>query len=313
MRKLLAAILPGFLVLVLLASCNLPTPPAATFPVYSTGPASTISPTAETAQSSAAETEPTGSESTQEVSVPVEAGRYAVIGVTEDDVLNIRSGAGLDHDVIGRFDAVEDNVRTTGQTDTVDDELWLEVENPSGGEGWVNALYLTEYVSADDFCSDQRVNDLFDDLTQEVNEENGDLLKSLVSPRHGLELFYYRYGPSANYTPDEASWVFSSTYDVNWGAGPSGIDEVGTFSEVPLPSLQEVLNDEDIEFHCNDADSATMYVEPWPVEFQNANFYALYKPPTPDVDLDWMVWLAGVEYVGGEPYLFALIRFVWEP
>ena len=308
MRKLLAAILPGFLVLVLLASCNLPTPPAATFPVYST-----TSPAADTAQPSTVEAEPSGSESTQQVSAQMEAGRYAVIGVTEDDVLNIRSGAGVEHAVIGRFDAGEDNVRTTGQTDNADGELWLQVENPSGGQGWVNALYLTEYVSADDFCADQRVNGLFDDLTDAVNEEDGDLLKSLVSPRHGVELFYYRYGPSANYTPEEASWVFDSSYDVNWGSGPSGIDEVGTFREYPLPSLQEVLNDEDLELQCLDTESAVMYAEPWPVEYQNVNFYALYKPPTTDGDLDWVVWLAGVEYVGGEPYLFSLIRFVWEP
>lgn len=314
MIKKSLAVLPSFLVLVLLASCNLPVPATATFPVYSsTEPVPTGSPAAETALPAESSAAPAGTQPANPPPVVSDADRYAVLLVDEDDVLNIRSGPGTGYSVIGWFAADEDNVRPAGQTEVVDAALWLQIENPSGGQGWVNAGFLTEYVPAEQFCADPRVTALLDELTLAVNNEDGDLLESLVSPRHGFELYYYRYGPSANYTPAEASWVFKSNFDVEWGAGASGIDDVGAFREYPLPSLLEVLNDEDLELRCNDADSAAMYVEPWPVEYQNANFYALYKPPTPDVDLDWAVWLAGVEYVNGEPYLFTLIRFIWEP
>ncbi len=313
------------LLLLLLAACNLPTgsttvssqtiPPTAISTSTATHPGAvlataTLSPsqTAEAVQSET--TLPSPYAWTPAVAM---ARRYAVILVAKNDVLNIRAGAGSDYGIVGQFTPDETNVLSTGQVAVVDGQTWLQVENPSGGTGWVNAWYLTEYVSKQEFCSDQRVNTLLDNLSQAVNKKDGELLKTLVSPAHGLSLYYWRGGRVANYTPEEASWVFQSTYQVNWGSGPSGMDDIGTFSDYPLPALQEVLNDEKLELQCNDASSASMYVEPWPQIYSNVRYYALYKPGTPDVDLDWEIWLAGVEYVEKEPYLFALIRFVWEP
>ncbi len=313
--------------LFLLTSCTLPTGSTATpspaFPAI-IHPASTIiviSPTVEStsttvsAPATVETTKPAATQATAPVWMPAAgvARRYAVFLVGEDDVLNIRSAAGTGHDVTGHFAPDAADVHSTGQSATSGGDVWLEVENPFGGTGWVNSRYLTEFVTSQEFCSDSRVDTLLDDFKQAINAEDGDLLETLVSPAHGLELAYWRYGPSANYTPKEAAWVFDSAYEVNWGSGPSGLDDVGTFREFPLPSLEEVLNDEDYEQQCNDISSASMYMEPWPAVYSNVNFYALYKPGTPDVDLDWGTWLAGVEYVDGEPYLFALIRFVWEP
>ncbi|MBE3037249.1 MAG: hypothetical protein IMZ62_00315, partial [Chloroflexi bacterium] len=48
-------------------------------------------------------------------------------------------------------------------------------------------------------------------------------------------------------------------------------------------------------------------------EYANVNFYTVYKPGTPGVDLDFRYWLVGVEFVQGQPYVFALIHFAWEP
>jgi hypothetical protein len=137
---------------------------------------------------------------------------------------------------------------------------------------------------------------------------------SLVSPLHGLDLRFYRYGTLANYSREEAQWVFQSDYSVNWGPEPgSGFDKVGSFREVPLPRLLEVLNAA-YTLHCNDTlDLATFSLTPWPPEYATVNFYAIYKPGSPGVELDWRAWLAGVEYVNGQPTLFALIHFQWEP
>ena len=241
------------------------------------------------------------------------ASPLAVILVKPDDVLNIRSGAGIAHAVVGAFSSTAKDIQPTGLTATALDSPWLEVKNPAGGVGWVNAVYLTEYVAPAAFCNDARVTQLLEDFKQSLNNADGELLSSLVSPAHGLTLYYRRYTPSVNYTPAQASWLFHSTYRVNWGAGASGIDDIGTFREIPLPKLMDVLNAASYEQRCNDQQAASMYLEPWPLTYSNINFYALYKPGSPDIEFDWRVWLAGVEYVQGKPYLFALIHFEWEP
>lgn len=321
------------LVLLLVSACGLtsgvsPTTTEAAQSPLATATMEAASPspesTATTAPPAATQTQPTNTEqptATQQptlavtgTSSPLPAGRYSVILVAEGDVLNIRSAAGVGNPVVGEFPPGVPNVMATGERATVSGDLWLQVENPSGGSGWVNAWYLTETVPPESFCNDARVATLLADFKRALNEQDGDLLASLVSPVHGLEVYYWSYGRSANYTTEEASWVFQSTFDVNWGAGPSGMDDVGTFSEVPLPELLDVVNDADYEQQCNNLSSVEMiFLDPWPPIYQALNFYALYKPATPGIDLDWKTWLAGVEYVQGQPYLMVLRRFVWEP
>jgi hypothetical protein len=144
---------------------------------------------------------------------------------------------------------------------------------------------------------------------------NGETFGSLVSPAHGLDARLWRYGTVAHYTPEEASWVFQSVYVVSWGPAPgSGAETSGTFSGELLPKLQEVFG-ADYSLHCNDTlDLATFSLEPWPAEYTNINFYTVYKPGSEEFGgLDWRAWAVGIEYVQGNPKLFALIHFQWEP
>ena len=92
-------------------------------------------------------------------------GPYAVVRVALNDVLNIRSGAGNSYPVVGSFSPDTVNIMRTGPTAVADNATWAEVQNPSGGTGWVNAFYLTEYVSHDAFCADARA-DRADRTTQ---------------------------------------------------------------------------------------------------------------------------------------------------
>ena len=88
----------------------------------------------------------------------------------------------------------------------------------------------------------------------------------------------------------------------------------GTFPEVVLPGLQDVFKN--LNTFCNQIKlgGATYGVE-WPPEYANLNFYSLHNPGNdPSYDgLDWSTWLAGIEYVKGQPYLFALLHYNWEP
>jgi len=241
---------------------------------------------------------------------------YAVINVLdENDMLNIRSEPGVENPVVGMLAPDQSGLTRTGKSFNVGEDTWVEIQNPNDGTGWVNDDFLTEYVPPSAFCSDARVKTLIDNLASAVNTTNDDILAPLIHSLHGLDARLWRYGTVANYTMEEATWVFSSEYEVNWGPAPgSGEETLGTFSEALLPRLQEVFGS-DYTLHCNDTlDLATFSLVPWPPEYANINFYTVYKPGTEQYGgLDWRAWTVGVEYVGGEPYLFALIHYQWEP
>ncbi|RME87347.1 MAG: hypothetical protein D6770_09530, partial [Anaerolineae bacterium] len=165
------------------------------------------------------------------------------------------------------------------------------------------------------FCADARVPALLDALGEALIAEDGERFAALISPEHGLDLRYWRYGTVANYSPEEARWVFQSTYRVRWGAEPgSGKETVGTFREVPLPALVEVFTAHH-ERYCNDPGITALFApQPWPEEYHGLNYYTVYRPGSEQYGgLDWRAWLVGVEYVRDTPYLFALIHFQWEP
>ena len=204
---------------------------------------------------------------------------YAVILVNKGDVLNIRSAAGTGYPIVGSLAPNAVGVNRTGPATSAGGDRWVEIQNPSGGTGWVNAKFLTEYTAPSAFCSDSRVSDLLNNVRTAMLNSNGELLSSLVSPEHGLDLRLWRWGTVANYTPKEAAWVFQSDYVVKWGPAPgSGMDTNGTFSQQPLPKLQEVFS-ANYTLNCNNPlDLATFSVEPWPSEYANVSFYTVFKP-----------------------------------
>ena len=240
---------------------------------------------------------------------------YVVINVFPDDMLNIRSGPGVENTVVGTLPYNQSGLTRTGKTSSVGEETWVEIQNPSGGIGWVNADFLTETVNPVTFCADARVATLILNLEKAVNTQDGELLRTLVSPAHGLDVLQSRYGNPANYSPEEAGWVFQSTYKVNWGPTFGNSESVvGTFEEIILPILQDTFKNEILT--CNEVKlgGATYEVE-WPEEYTNLNFYSIHSPGVdPAYDgLDWHTWLAGIEYVDGQPYLFSLTNYQWEP
>ena len=239
---------------------------------------------------------------------------YAVILVSPDDVLNIRTGAGVANAIAGTLQPTALEVRRTGPASPADGARWVEIQS-AAGNGWVNENFLTEQVASSTFCADPRVNTLLNNVKTAMLNSNGELLSSLVSPVHGLDARLWRYGTVANYTPEEAKWVFQSEYVVNWGPAPgSGAETPGTFSSQLLPKLKEVFG-ANYALHCNSTlDLATFSIDPWPREYSNINYYMVYKPGSEQYGgMDWRAWTVGVEYVQGTPMLFSLIHYQWEP
>jgi hypothetical protein len=229
-------------------------------------------------------------------------------------MLNIRSGSGSGYTISGTFANTATNVLRTGPSTTADGDLWVQVQNPGGGSGWVNGKYLTEYMASASFCSDSRINTLLTNFGNTLKTSDGETLAALVSPEHGLAVRLWRYGNPIIFDREHARWVFDSSYEHNWGAAPaSGMDTIGAFHVVALPWFQDVFNANYL-FTCNSLGTTPQFDNtPWPVEYTNVNYYTIYKPGTPGIDLDFRYLLVGVEFVQGQPYVFAVIHFAWEP
>jgi hypothetical protein len=239
---------------------------------------------------------------------------YAVVLVPAGDVLNLRQAPGPSQPVLATLPATATGLQLTGRQQMVNDQRWVEVSLPAGATGWVNAYYLAEQAPGADLCSDPQVTRLIADLRQALAGQDGPLLSSLVSPVHGLDLAYLHNGNTANYSPQEAGWVFQSDYLMDWGAHPaSGLEVKGAFRDTALPDLLDVLNAQ-YETRCNSADlGGGNYTYQWPERYRNINYLVLHKPGPPGNELAWRTWIAGIEYVQSRPYLFALVHLFWEP
>lgn len=277
-------------------------------PIYTAGIPTTPPTVAQPAEPPTAATLPAATAS-------VLRGPYAIINVNRNDSLNVRGGPGVKFPIVEELPVEANQIYSTGQVQEVAKNRWVEVKLLSGsGTGWVNAAYLTEYVDPQAFCADARVPSLLDQVGQALNDQNGEALATLVSPIHGLDVTYFRTGKTANYTPDETRFLFTSEYQMNWGTQPaSGLQVKGTFHEQVLPQLVEVLGSPH-ERICNQPRlGGASYAYTWPAQHRYINFYSLYKPGPTGQELAWRTWLAGIEYFGGQPYLFSLIHLFWEP
>ncbi len=244
------------------------------------------------------------------------SGTYAVILVKSNDVLNIRSDAGVSNPVVGSFASDATDVKLTGQSKTVSGDKWVEAEKPGGGKGWVNAYYLVQYMSQPNFCADSQVTKLISDFRNSVVNSNGTLFSSLVSPVHGVSVYYTSHNSPLAYTASEAANVFTSTTSINWGPGPGGGEnQVGSFKDIIQPKLLDVFNNSGYATFCDaPVDGSIIWEDAaWPHLYKNLRFYSLHRPGSPGVDLDWRTWVVGVDYVAGKPYTMALMQFQWEP
>jgi hypothetical protein len=233
--------------------------------------------------------------------------------VPEGETMKVYTAAGSGSGVAGSlaWDAVD--LHSTGNVQTIGTDTWVELNLPGGGTGWLDRNHLTEYVPSADFCVDGRAVSLFETLYEAARTNDGRILAPIVSPVHGLTVTYIHNGNPKLYDPGQVGMVFGSIEIVDWGLGPgSGLPVQGTFEDLVRPDILAVFAS--AETHCNVIKlGGASYSVVWPASWKNINFYSVYKPGSPGTEMDWMTWLAGVEYVDGLPYLFSLSRFNWEP
>lgn len=84
---------------------------------------------------------------------PYEGDELAVRGVAVDDVLNVRSGPGVEFEVVAELVPLADGMVATGHNRTVDGSLWVEMD-ADGVVGWANAVYLAQLGQVTDITSE---------------------------------------------------------------------------------------------------------------------------------------------------------------
>jgi len=161
-------------------------------------------------------------------------------------------------------------------------------------------------------CSDPQVTALIDSFKKAVLNSDGALLSSLISPSRGMDVAFFRDGTVITYDQEHAKFLFETTFEVDWGAEPgSGAAKKGSFHDVVVPELVKAFN-QPYTLHCNELKhGGATYELQWPYE---GEYYALYFPGTEaNGNMDWHTWAIGIEHVNGKPYIYALMRFFWEP
>ena len=182
----------------------------------------------------------------------------------------------------------------------------------SDGMTPIATVLVTQAPGSTNLCTDPQATALIDSLKTAVTTGDGPLLSSLVSPASGMEVSYYHSGTAIKYDQNQAKFLFETTYPANWGVDPaSGAEKVGPFHEVVVPALVKIFG-QPYDLYCNELKYGGAS---YPVDFPyNKDFYSIYFPGTEaNGFMDWQTWVAGIEYVNGKPYLYALMQFYWEP
>lgn len=131
-------------------------------------------------------------------------GRFAVVGVYSDDVLNVRRRPGVSNPIAGTIPYFGRNVEVRAGVERADDAWWVPVRYEALN-GWVNRSFLA-----------RQVGDLGDDLAARtaqailaLRDHDMQELASLVHPVKGVTLSPYTYVRPLQGAPGQADLVFS--------------------------------------------------------------------------------------------------------
>jgi uncharacterized protein YraI len=233
---------------------------------------------------------------------------YALVNVPDKGVLSVRGGPGTNYRRVGGLAPNQIGIELTGHIAGEKPHNWYEIQRSETATGWITSYYVIEYVEPDTFCKDERPKTVIGDLAKSIEGGDGRLLSTLVSPMHGVTIRLWRDETDINilyYAPN----LYDSDYPINWGNAPGTTKDVfGIFDKTVYPYLDNVFGST-YEVYCNDDSKVTNIDQPWLPQYENINYYTVYRPETKAGEGDWQAWLVGFDYVNGKPYLFALIHF----
>lgn len=258
------------------------------------------------------ETSPTPDRDDSETS-EASAREYRVVFVEEDDVLNVRSDAGVESEIVGEIQPVASGVKITGEGQVIIDSLWVPIEYETIS-GWVNSRFLTEVISQQEFCDNEDVEELVDAAFEALVNEDSERLSQIVAEGNSLRVRRHWWNPEVIFDKAEVANLFESEQSYSWGIEDgSGNPIEGSFSEVIQPLLEKNLEPH-TERGCDEIlHGGTAGLVQLPPSYEGINYYSFYRPAGPDdFELDWGTWVMGVEIWQGQPYLSFLVHYEWE-
>lgn len=241
-----------------------------------------------------------------------------VVLVAEDDVLNVRTGPGVDNEILGGL-APNTTVVLMGDSERVGSSTWVEILTPRGN-GWVNSFFLTEWQ----FPSDVLTSDLeaLLDRTAAIIAADGDL--SEVASSRGIFVSHH-YTP-IRFRPSELESVLKDPTTYKWGSNALNLDDPldaqeipsRTFSEAIADSFVSVWTDEDVQVAVDEPiNGGNGRLPDWalPVELKGFHYVSMYDPGDNEEygGLDWVSWHVSIEYEDGDPKIVAMTIDQWSP
>lgn len=241
---------------------------------------------------------------------------WAVVLVTADDVLNIRSGPGVGNGIVASAPPTKRDIALTGRYEMVGSSKWVELESFQA-DGWVNSYFLTPQYTT------QEMNvamDLSARMTELGNlmAAGGDI--SGPVSRRGLSVVYFD-DDLRHYSRSDLRTAMASGDVETWSSTGCIACVDRTFAEAVGNPYLSVFDDLAI-------DAETLLDEvllggggPFPPEaaipvpFQNFHFVSFFDPgDDPDFDgLDWWTWLVFFDVEDGEVVIAGMAPAAWIP
>ncbi|MEN6394035.1 MAG: SH3 domain-containing protein [Anaerolineaceae bacterium] len=241
----------------------------------------------------------------------------AVVMVKEEEVLNVLANPNQADHVIATLPPHTTQISTTGKSQEVEGEVWVEIQTPENGTGWVKMVNLTEQVSSMAFCSDKKATALVGEFMGAVQVRDGQKLAQLVSPRRGLIIRHEWWNPEVHFQGSLVlENIFTDSTVFDWGINNgSGQTIQASFKDEILPLIDDVQGGS-VQV-CNSLEQglasggSTGFIR-WPGEYANINYIAIYRPAVEGDELNWRTWAIGIEDVNGNPTIAILVQYHWE-
>ena len=237
-----------------------------------------------------------------------------VVLVAEDDTLNVRSGPGVDAEVIGEFRPGA-AVVLAGDSSQVGSSTWVTVATPAG-PGWVNSFYLTPSIPEGALSGD-RERAVVDELADRFAA--GEDFSDLVSERG---LWVAHHATPIRFRQSELNGILDSTETYRWGSNALEPDspeiQPRTFSEAIAGRFVDAHDDADARIvpgeHIEGPNGRPVQYA-LPTEFEGFPFVTVHDPgDEAQYDgLDWIGWIVSLALEDGELKVVGLTIDEWAP
>jgi len=234
---------------------------------------------------------------------------YSVFGVADDDVLNVRSDAGVGNAIITTFAPDETGIIVTGGEAFVDGARWWEVQTEDA-RGWVHSQFLV--ANRDINLTPGMEDRLFETYLRDLSSLDPSLFDDKVE-----------FGGIGVYADWPTPWttVDRDDFDVDRNWSPEGTEDRNCDCDMTVAEflgfdtakwdLAEYSVPTDIE---PDAPNHFWAVGQHPEFFDRFVTGTVYIPePNPDESLDWRRYTIVFDFEDGRPVIAGIWRWGWTP